>query len=81
MRKALLIIAAIVIFILGSVGVRWHSYVTGTDGLYDEVGITFNSKMPYPLRKWGCDKLQATYIGKLPPLGCKAEGGTGRDWM
>lgn len=81
MRKLLLIVVAITVFVGGTVGFRWHSYVTNTDSPYDEVGITFNSKMPYPLRKWGCDKLKATFAGALPPLGCKAEGGTGRDWI
>lgn len=81
MRKALLFLVVVAIFAGGSVMSRWYDYVTSSDGLYDELGITFNSKMPYPLRKWGCDKLKENYAGALPPLGCKAEGGTGRDWI
>lgn len=81
MRKALTVILLVALFVGGSVGFRWHSYVTNSDSPYDEVGIALNTKMPTPLRKWGCDKLQARFAGALPPLGCKAAGGSGRDWM
>lgn len=63
------------------IGQRYYAYVTNTKSPYDEVGIEINSYMPKLIRKWGCDKLQATFTGMLPPYGCQAEGGGARDWM
>lgn len=81
MQKLLMGALIAALFVIGSVGWRWYSYVTNTESPYDEVGITFNSRMPYPLRKWGCDKLQKTFAGALPPYGCKGQGPSGRDWL
>jgi hypothetical protein len=53
--------------------------VTNTETPYDEVGIEFNSRMPGPINKWGCDKLHATFGNVAPPYGCGANDGT-RNW-
>lgn len=74
-RTFLIIIVASVIFF----GQRWYNYVTNKTSPYDETGIQLNSAMPAPIRKWGCDKLHATFPKALPPNGCKAEDGT--SWM
>lgn len=50
---------------------QWHRYVTNKDTPYDEVGITLNSLMPAPVRKWGCDNLKVSFPNSLPPLGCQ----------
>lgn len=60
-------IAALVIF-----GSRWYSYVTNTESPYQEVGIEINSRLPDPLNKWGCARLQATFGKVPPPLGCQS---------
>jgi hypothetical protein len=74
-RTFLIIIVASVIFF----GQRWYNYVTNKTSPYDETGIQLNSAMPAPIRKWGCDKLHATFPTSLPPNGCKAEDG--KSWM
>lgn len=79
--KFVMIVVIAALFVAGNVGWRWYSYITNTESPYDELGIEFNSRMPYPLRKWGCDKLQTTFAGALPPYGCQAEGGDGRSWL
>lgn len=81
MKKILMVALIVVLFVGGSVAWRWHSYVTNTDTPYDELGIEFNSRMPYPLRKWGCDRLQKTFAGSLPPHGCNKEDSTSREWL
>ncbi|MEN3930204.1 hypothetical protein WJT86_03905 [Microvirga sp. W0021] len=58
------------------IGQRWYSYVTNTKNPYDSVGIDINSRMPGPIRKWGCDQLKANFPGRLPPYGCQAADGT-----
>ncbi|MCM5556990.1 YdgA family protein [Pleomorphomonas sp. JP5] len=79
MRKLLSIVLVIVIASAVTLGWRWYSYVSNTDGPYDEVGIELNSRMPLPLRKWGCDRLKATFGAVLPPYGCSAEDG--KSWI
>lgn len=68
------LIAAVIL-----IGQRWHTYVTNTTSPYDEVGIELNRYMPYPLRKWGCDKLHSTFGNVLPPYGCST--GDGKQWI
>lgn len=63
----IVLIAAIVMF-----GWRWYQYVSNTDSPYNEVGIELNSRMPGPINKWGCDKLQQTFANALPPYGCQS---------
>jgi hypothetical protein len=79
MRKAgrtfLIILVAMVIFF----GQHWYSYVTNTKSPYDEIGIDLNSRMPQPIRKWGCDKLHGNFPNAIPPYGCAT--GDGRTWM
>lgn len=74
-RTLLIVIVAGAIFF----GQHWYSYVTNKTSPYDESGIELNSMMPAPIRKWGCDKLHATFANALPPKGCQAEDG--RSWM
>jgi hypothetical protein len=56
---------------------KWYFYVTSDGNVYDEIGIQLNSRMPLPLRKWGCDQLQARFPQSLPPYGCSATNGLG----
>ena len=76
----LLRLVVLMVVVVGVVlGGFWYRYVSNTESPYDEVGIELNSRMPDPVRKWGCDKLQATFAGALPPYGCQA--GDGRAWI
>jgi hypothetical protein len=76
LRLAIIIVVAIVM--VG--GFRWYRYVSNTESPYQEVGIELNSRMPMPIRKWGCDRLHATFGEMLPPYGCQA-GADGRSWL
>ncbi|WP_244618812.1 hypothetical protein [Rhizobium sp. 18065] len=60
-------------------GFQWYRYITNTESPYQEVGIELNSRMPEPIRKWGCDRLHETFANTLPPYGCQA--GDGTSWM
>lgn len=75
-RLAITIVLALVVF----GGFRWYRYVTNEESPYQEVGIELNSRMPTPIRKWGCDRLHATFANMLPPYGCQA-GDDGRSWL
>ena len=79
MFRILRLVVLMVVVIAGVLGFNWYRYVTNTETPYDEVGIELNSRMPDPIRKWGCDKLQATFAGALPPYGCSTGDGTA--WM
>jgi hypothetical protein len=79
--RLLRMLLIILIAFVGFFGFRWHTYVSNTDSPYDEVGITLNSNMPLPIRKWGCDKLHATFGNVLPPYGCQQPDGDGRSWL
>ncbi len=81
MKRVLRILAITLIMALGLIGQRYYAYVTNTQSPYDEVGIEINRYMPQPVRKWGCDKLHATFGNTLPPYGCQAEGGNGQKWL
>ncbi len=74
----LVIIVVLAIAMVG--GFRWYRYVTNTESPYDEVGIELNSRLPQPMRKWGCDRLHATFGDMLPPYGCQS-GTDGRSWL
>ncbi|MGV8939194.1 MAG: hypothetical protein ACOH2J_18910 [Allorhizobium sp.] len=76
LRFLVIIVLAMTVF----VGFRWYRYVTNTETPYQEVGIELNSRMPGPIRKWGCDKLHVTFGNALPPYGCQA-GADGRSWL
>ncbi len=78
--RILRLLLTVVIAISVVVGFRWYRYVGNTDSPYDEVGIEINSRLPTPLRKWGCDKLHATFGNVLPPYGCQS-GDDGRSWL
>ncbi len=75
--RFLLIVA---IAAVGVFGFRWYRYVTNDESPYQEVGIELNSRMPQPIRKWGCDRLHATFGDVVPPYGCQG-GGDGRTWL
>lgn len=79
--RLLRLVLIIVIAVAVTGGYRWYRYIGNTDSPYDEVGIGINSRLPQPLRKWGCDKLHATFGNVLPPYGCQAEGSEGRSWL
>jgi hypothetical protein len=78
--KIIKVLTMVAIIILGVLGWRWYSYVTNAESPYNEVGIELNSRMPSPIRKWGCDKLHETFGNVLPPYGCQADG-NGQQWL
>jgi hypothetical protein len=78
-KKILSMVLVIVVAVGVTFGWRWYSYVSNTDSPYDEVGIELNSRMPLPLRAWGCGKLRSTFGAVLPPYGCSTEDG--RTWI
>jgi hypothetical protein len=78
MKRLLFVLLVAVVAVVGVIGGRWWIYVTNTSDPLDEVGIELNSRMPEPLRKWGCAKLKANFHDRLPPYGCAAIGST--DW-
>lgn len=79
MQKLAQVMLIVILAIVGVAGSRWYRYVSNTASPYDEVGITLNTLMPPPLRKWGCDRLHATFGNVLPPHGCAVADG--RQWM
>ncbi|QND53193.1 tetratricopeptide repeat protein [Phyllobacterium sp. 628] len=79
MKKFVSIVCGVVIGFVVLVGGRYYQYVTNTSTPYDEVGISLNSYMPAPIKKWGCDQLKKNFANNPPPYGCAAE--IGRDWM
>ncbi len=65
---------ALLLAVLGSLGVRWYGYVTGSDTPFDEVGVDLNARVPGPLRRWGCDRLKARFAARTPPpSGCGSD--------
>jgi len=38
-----------------------------------------NSRLPLPLREWGCARLKANFASALPPYGCQAADG--KSWI
>ncbi|WP_275789599.1 hypothetical protein [Pararhizobium gei] len=78
MKKLLVVLFAAVFAVVAVIGGRWLIYVTNTSDPLDEVGIELNSRMPEPLRKWGCARLKSNFANRLPPYGCMAVGG--QDW-
>lgn len=76
MKRVLIIVVAVLVAIVLMAGGRWYRYVSNTDSPYDEIGIELNRNMPEPLRVWGCEKLQATFRGAIPPYGCQGSDGT-----
>ncbi len=77
MKKLLTVLLVAVMAVIGVIGGRWLLYVTNTSDPLDEVGIELNSRMPEPLRQWGCSQLKANFADRLPPYGCSVVGGTG----
>lgn len=79
MIKFLRLFLTLVLALTVVVGGFWYRYVSNTESPYQEVGIELNSRMPDPIRKWGCDKLRSNFGGAIPPYGCAT--GDGRTWM
>ena len=80
MKKSIQIFIAIVMTIFVFVGSQWYTYIKNTKSPYDEIGIELNSRMPYPVRKWGCDQLKKTFPRHLPPYGCAASSEKGKEF-
>jgi hypothetical protein len=78
--RVLRLLLTLVVVLAVFVGFRWYRYVTNEESPYQEIGIELNSRMPTPLKKWGCDRLHATFGNVLPPYGCQA-GDDGRSWL
>lgn len=79
MFRLLRLVLLMAVVIAAVLGFYWYSYVTNTESPYQEIGIELNSRMPDPIRKWGCDKLRSNFGGAIPPYGCAT--GDGRTWM
>jgi hypothetical protein len=79
MFRLLRLVVLMAVMVAGVLGFYWYSYVTNTESPYQEIGIELNSRMPDPIRKWGCDKLHETFPKALPPNGCQADDG--KSWM
>ena len=79
MMKLLRVLLLMVVVVGVVLGGFWFRYVSNTESPYDEVGIELNSRMPQPIRKWGCDKLHANFAGAIPPYGCST--GDGTSWL
>jgi hypothetical protein len=78
MGKLISVLIGVVVAVVVVFGFTWYRYVTNTSSPYDEVGIELNSRMPAPLRDWGCAQLKAHFAGALPPYGCQSADG--RSW-
>jgi hypothetical protein len=78
MKRLMVFVLAFAIAVLGTMGYKWHTYVTNTASAFDEVGSTLNRYMPGPLNAWGCAQLKKNFGRGLPPMGC--EGTDGRSW-
>lgn len=75
MGKLISVLIGVVVAVVVVFGFTWYRYVTNTSSPYDEVGIELNSRMPAPLRDWGCAQLKAHFAGALPPYGCQSADG------
>ena len=78
MRKAILVVLVAVCAMAAFIGYRWYNYVTNTTSPFEEVGIEINSRMPGPIKNWGCGKLKQNFPNALPPYGCA--DATGKNW-
>ena len=79
MSKLLRLAVIVVLVFVVVLGGFWYRYVTNTESPYQEVGIELNSRMPEPIRKWGCDKLRSNFSSAVPPYGCST--GDGTSWI
>lgn len=79
MRQVVVVLVAGVLAFILTTGGLWYRYVTNTETPFDEVGVEINSRMPAPLRKWGCDQLKKNFGRGVPPMGCDAADGRG--WL
>ena len=80
LKKILTFVVVIVLGVGIAGGYRWYSYVTAAPDPLDEVGIDLNSRMPMPLRKWGCFQMQKRFGDRIPPYGCQSST-DGTKWM
>ncbi|MGE7369837.1 hypothetical protein ACQKKX_12360 [Neorhizobium sp. NPDC001467] len=81
MKKIVSLLVAIIVAVTVTFGTRWYAYIHNTESPYDEIGIELHSRMPMPIRKWGCDKLHATFANAIPPYGCQKPEDMGRSWL
>ena len=80
MFRFLTIVLVACLILAAGVGYRWYAYVSNTQSPFEEVGIELNSRMPGPIRDWGCARLKQTFGSKtLPPYGCSTPDG--RSWQ
>ena len=79
MQKIVQVVCIVLIAAAVMFGGRWYMYVARGSSPYDEVGIALNGYAPGPMRAWGCHKMQARFLGQLPPYGCA--GPDGRSWL
>lgn len=54
----------------GMLGWKWYSYVTTGASPYDEIGIEVNTRLPTPLREWGCARIKERFPRSVPPYKC-----------
>lgn len=70
----LIIVTAVLVGVLSLVGIlgwKWYSYVTAGASPYDEIGIEVNTRLPGPLREWGCARIKERFPRSVPPYGCE----------
>lgn len=76
-RTVALIVFAIIVGVGITFGYRWYDYIANATSPYDEVGIEINSRLPEPLRAWGCGRLKERFARSIPPYGCSDASGRG----
>ncbi|MFE3838625.1 hypothetical protein [Pseudogemmobacter sonorensis] len=79
MSRFLVILLLCLVFVAGSVGYRYLSWVLNWQGAetpFDEVGISLHSYMPGFVQDWGCAKLKEEFGDRtMPPYGCRGDSG------
>jgi len=70
MKRVVRIVVITFVAAVVLIGGRWYMYVAHSESPYDEVGIELNSRMPAPLRTWGCARIAARFAGAITPYGC-----------
>ena len=70
MKRAARLVVIMLLVAIVLIGGRWYRYVAHGESPYDEVGIELNSRMPAPLRGWGCSRIAKRFPGTIAPYGC-----------
>ena len=76
MKRAARLVVIMLLVAIVLIGGRWYRYVAHGESPYDEVGIELNSRMPAPLRAWGCAQIAKRFSGTIAPYGCTPVGVT-----